>query len=247
MICKIPNWTSYEKHIGLIASLEVRVLHPLPLISSCLCLYMNGNCFDLSDCQAKQRAGGCMMLQSSILSWVFFCRIDSTGSVVSLHITAGSIKKSGYHIHMWMNIAGCIWQLSKNVILPVSPASFTVCFGDNILDCARCKLRLISHYPVEESVTFKMAYSQGSLPVIRDVYYGLWSHPVNICIGVCVLLCKLKVSLSVESYLALWHEPAFPFSLPYNRPSIAPMFLIAWRPLYGMAMYTQLGKWKNKS
>lgn len=72
MICKIPNWTSYEKHIGLIASLEVRVLHPLPLISSCLCFYMNGNCFDLSDCQAKQRAGGSMMLQSSILSWVFF-------------------------------------------------------------------------------------------------------------------------------------------------------------------------------
>lgn len=47
---------------------------------------------------------------------------------------------------------------------------------------ARCKPRLISHYPVE-SVAFKMANSQGSLPVIRDAHYGLWSHPVNICIS----------------------------------------------------------------
>lgn len=90
-------------------------------------------------------------------------------------------------------------------MLPLSPDSFTVGFVDNVPGYARCQLRLISHYPVEESVTFKMAYSQGSLPVIRDVHYGLWTHPVNICISVCVLLYKLKVSLGVESYLALRH------------------------------------------
>lgn len=146
-----------------------------------------------------------------------------------------------------MNFIGFIWQLSNNV-MPLSPASFTVGFVDNMLCYARCKLRLISHCSVEESVTFKMAYSQDSLPIIRDVHYGLWSHPVNICITVCVLLCKLKVSLGVESYLAHWHEPTSPFSLAYSYPSPLPatpppMFLVARPPLYGVAMYTQLEKW----
>lgn len=77
--------------------------------------------------------------------------------------------------------------------------------------------------PVEESVTFKMAHSQGSLPVIRNVYYGLWSHPVNVCVCGSECVC-LKVSLGVESYLALWHEPPFPFSPPYK-------CLSAWCPL----------------
>ncbi len=125
---------------------------------------------------------------------------------------------------MWMNIIGCIWQLWNNVKLPRSPANFTVGFVDNMLCSARCKLRLINHYPVEESVTFKMASSQGSLPVIRDVHYGLWSHPVNICICVCALLCKLKVSLGVESYLALEHESAFPFSVPYSSACLVSIF-----------------------
>lgn len=110
-----------------------------------------------------------------------------------------------------MNIKGCVWQTLKDVIRPVSRASGTVISVDYTARYASCKLGLISDYPVEESVTFKMAHSQGSLPVIRNVYYGLWSHPVNVCVCgcecVCVsarsLLCELKVSLGVESYLAL--------------------------------------------
>lgn len=88
-----------------------------------------------------------------------------------------------------MNITGCIWQLSNDVALPVHAASFTFGFVGKLLGYASCKLGLISHYPVEEYVTFKMAYCQGSLPVITDVYYGLWSHPVNICISVSVCVC----------------------------------------------------------
>lgn len=71
-----------------------------------------------------------------------------------------------------INVIDCILQLSNNVMRPLS-SQFTLGFVDNMLDTARRKLRLNSHFPVEESVTFKMSCSQGSLPVIRNVHHGL--------------------------------------------------------------------------
>lgn len=73
--------------------------------------------------------------------------------------------------------------------------------------------------PVEESVTFKMAHSQGSLPVMRNVYYGLWSHPVNVC--ECVFLhAHFSVSWrSVWVLKAIWLADMnlhFPFLLLRN-------------------------------
>lgn len=105
-------------------------------------------------------------------------------------------------IHVQMNIKGCIWQALKDVIRPVSRASGTVISVDNTARYASCKLGLISDYPVEESVTFKMAHSQGSLPVIRNVYYGLWSHTF-VCVGVSVCFCTLT-SLWAEGQSGYW-------------------------------------------
>lgn len=68
--------------------------------------------------------------------------------------------------------------------------------------CWAARRRLISYYPVE-SVTFKMACSQGSLPVIRDMHYGLWSHPVNICIDVCVC-ARARFCVSWRSVWTCW-------------------------------------------
>lgn len=77
--------------------------------------------------------------------------------------------------------------------------------------------------PVEESVTFKMAHSQGSLPVIRNVYYGLWSHPANVCVcgRECVYLhAHFSVSWrSVWVLKAIWLSDMnlhFPFLLLIN-------------------------------
>lgn len=77
--------------------------------------------------------------------------------------------------------------------------------------------------PVEESVTFKMAHSQGSLPVIRNVYYGLWSHPVSVCVcgRECVFLhAHYSVSWrSVWVLKAIWLSDMnlhFPFLLLIN-------------------------------
>lgn len=77
--------------------------------------------------------------------------------------------------------------------------------------------------PVEESVTFKMAHSQGSLPVIRNVYYGLWSHPVNVCVCGCgCVFLRALCSLSWRSdwvLKAIWLSDMnlhFPFLLLIN-------------------------------
>lgn len=107
-------------------------------------------------------------------------------------------------IHVQINIKGCIWQTLKDVIRPVSRASGTVISADNTARYASCKLGLISDYPVEESVTFKMAHSQGSLPVIRNVYYGLWSHPVNVCVCVCGYECVFLHAHFSVSWRSVW-------------------------------------------
>lgn len=119
-----------------------------------------------------------------------------------------------------LNIIVRIWQLGNNLIVPrLQPDGFV----DNILGNARCELRLSSHYPVEESVTFKNDMQPRLTRVIRDVHYGLWSHPVNIYICVCACV-EAGGQSSVESYLALWHEPTFPFTVPYSCPSLPPHF-----------------------
>lgn len=122
-----------------------------------------------------------------------------------------------------MNIKGCIWQTLKDVIGPVSLAVGTVISVDNTARYASCKLGLISDYPVEESVTFKMAHGQGSLPVIRNVYYGLWSHPVNACVCGCeCVFLHARFSLSWRSVWvlkAIWLSDMnlhFPFLLLLN-------------------------------
>lgn len=101
-----------------------------------------------------------------------------------------------------------------------------LCTADDMSGDAR--RRLITYYPVEESVTFKMACSQGALPVIRDMHYGLWSHPVNICIYVCLRVrvrvhaSELKVSL--DALIAIWlsdTDPRFPPPPTYSRPTLA--------------------------
>lgn len=95
-----------------------------------------------------------------------------------VHAGAGIMSET-----LMMNIRGCIWQISTDAVPPVSRTSRTVISAGNtggLCPTANPGWSVIT--PVEESVTFQMAHSQGSLPVIRNVYYGLWSHPVNVCV-----------------------------------------------------------------
>lgn len=152
-----------------------------------------------------------------------FARPSALLTVIIFHAVAGVVTETftygwalkvafGRRWRMWFVLsAGPVEQLSLQIIQRVMPAANS---GWSVIT------------PVEESVTFKMAHSQGSLPAIRNVYYGLWSHPVSACVcgRECVFLhAHYSVSWrSVWVLKAIWLSDMnlhFPFLLLYKCPS----------------------------
>lgn len=143
----------------------------------------------LSDRKAKWRVKACLM----------FCFTDCN------NLSCCSQNRDG-NIHVQMNIKGCIWQTLNDVwslLSAVQVEQLSLQIIQRVMPAANPGWSVIT--PVEEPVTFKMAHSQGSLPVIRNVYYGLWSHPANVRVCGCesVCICTLT-SLWAEGQSGCW-------------------------------------------